>query len=69
MCLSTVYKNEMVETAIVMKNVMQIQCKDGCVILTDLMDREVSISVSEGAGDKDGRLPSGRRAARHEFPH
>ena len=43
MCLSTVYKNEMVESAIVMKNVMQIQCKDGCVILTDLMDRQVSI--------------------------
>ena len=43
MCLSTVYKNEMAENAIVMKNVMQIQCKDGCVILTDLMDREVSI--------------------------
>ena len=46
MCLSTVYKNEMTDSAIVMKNVMRIDCKDGCVILTDLMDRTVSI---EGA--------------------
>ena len=43
MCLSTVYKNEMTESAVVMKNVMRIDCKDGCVILTDLMDRTVSI--------------------------
>ena len=43
MCLSTVYKNKMVPEAIVMKNVMCIECKDGCVILTDLMDRQVAI--------------------------
>ena len=43
MCLSTVYKNEMTPAAIVMRNVMRIDCKDGCVILTDLMDRTVSI--------------------------
>ena len=43
MCLSTVYKNEMAEQAVVMRNVMRIDCKDGCVILTDLMDRTVSI--------------------------
>ena len=43
MCLSTVYKNEMTETAVVMRNVMRIDCKDGCVILTDLMDRSVVI--------------------------
>ena len=44
MCLSTVYKNTMEETSIVMKNVMRIDCKDGQVILTDLMDRTVTIS-------------------------
>ena len=55
MCLSTVYKNEMVETAIVMKNVMRIDCNDGCVILTDLMDRTVSIEgVLESANLVDG---------------
>ena len=43
MCLSTVYKNEMTPSAIVMRNVMRIDCKDGCVILTDLMERTVSI--------------------------
>jgi len=29
--------------AIVMKNVMRIDCRDGKVILTDLMDRTVEI--------------------------
>ena len=43
MFLSTVYKNKMEEAAIVMKNVMRIDCKDGQVILTDLMDRTVAI--------------------------
>ena len=43
MCLSTVYKNTMSPETIVMKNVMRIDCKDGCVILTDLMERTVSI--------------------------
>ena len=43
MCLSTVYKNTMAPEAIVMKNVMSIECKDGLVILTDLMERTVSI--------------------------
>lgn len=44
MCLSTVYKNTMEQSAIVMKNVMRIDCKDGQVILTDLMDRTVTIT-------------------------
>ena len=43
MCLSTVYKNTMEPASIAMKNVMRIECKDGCVILTDLMERSVSI--------------------------
>ncbi len=43
MCLSTVYKNEKTPANIVMKNVMALECKDGCVILTDLMDRTVAI--------------------------
>ena len=43
MCLSTVYKNTMEEASIAMKNVMRIACKDGCVVLTDLMDRTVTI--------------------------
>ena len=43
MCLSTVYKNTMAPETILMKNVMRIDCKDGCVILPDLMERTVSI--------------------------
>lgn len=43
MCLSTVYKNKMEPEAIVMKNVMMIECKDGTVVLTDLMERTVAI--------------------------
>ena len=43
MCLSTVYKNKMAPETIVMKNVMAIECRDGCVILTDLMERQLVI--------------------------
>ena len=43
MCLSTVYKNTLEESSIVMKNVMRIDCKEGLVILTDLMDRTLEI--------------------------
>ena len=43
MCLSTVYKNSMSDANITMKNVMRIECRDGAVILTDLMDRTVTI--------------------------
>ena len=43
MCLSTVYKNEKLEENVAMRNVMRLECKDGCVILTDLMDRTVAI--------------------------
>ena len=43
MCLSTVYKNTMSPETVVMRNVMRLECKDGCVILTDLMERSVAI--------------------------
>ena len=43
MCLSTVYKNTLTPEDIMKKNVMRIECKDGCVILTDLMERQVAI--------------------------
>ena len=44
MCLSTVYRNEKTEATVVMKNVMKIECRDGQVILTDLMDKTVAIA-------------------------
>ena len=43
MCLSTVYRNKMDPASIVMKNVMSIECQDGMVILTDLMERTCAI--------------------------
>ena len=43
MCLSTVYKNTKTPEAIVMRNVMSLECRDGMVILTDLMERTVAI--------------------------
>ena len=43
MCLSTVYKNTMTPESVLMKNVMSIECRDGVVILTDLMERQVAI--------------------------
>ena len=43
MCLSTVYKNPMTPETVVLKNVMKIEFKDGCVICTDLMERQVAI--------------------------
>ena len=43
MCLSTVYKNEMKPESVLMKNVMRIECKDGCVILTDLMEHTLAV--------------------------
>ena len=43
MCLSTVYKNKLAPEMVVMKNVMRIECKDGMVILTDLMERQMAV--------------------------
>ena len=43
MCLSTVYKNTLTPETVVMRNVMRIECKEGTVVLTDLMDRTVAI--------------------------
>ena len=55
MCLSTVYKNTMADANIAMKNVMRIECRDGNVILTDLMERQVIIrGTLESANLVDG---------------
>ncbi len=43
MCLSTVYKNTKTEENVVLRNVMKLECQDGTVVLTDLMDRTVAI--------------------------
>lgn len=43
MCLSTVYKNSMAPESVLMRNVMSIECRDGVVVLTDLMERQMAI--------------------------
>ena len=43
MCLSTVYKNTLTPETVMMRTVMRIECMDGCVILTDLMERTMAI--------------------------
>ena len=43
MCLSIVYKNEINENNILMKNVLSIESKDNTLIFTDLMERHLSL--------------------------
>ena len=43
MCLSTVYRNEKTPEALIMNNVMTIECQEDMVILTDLMERTVAV--------------------------
>ena len=64
MCLSTVYKNTMSPETIAMKNVMSIECRDGLVILTDLMERQVAI---EGTLEK-ANLVDGYVIVREQIP-
>ena len=55
MCLSTVYRNTLTPETMIMKNVMTIECKDGLVILTDLMERTCAVEgVLEKANLVDG---------------
>ncbi|MBO5128800.1 MAG: CooT family nickel-binding protein [Oscillospiraceae bacterium] len=64
MCLSTVYKNTMAPETIAMKNVMSIECRDGLVILTDLMERQMAI---EGELEK-ANLVDGYVIVRERIP-
>ena len=64
MCLSTVYKNKKVPGDILMNNVMRIECKDGLVVLTDLMERQVAI---EGTL-QEANLVDGYVIVREEIP-
>ena len=43
MCLSTIYRGSLEDQNILMKNVMKIECQDGMVILTDLMERQMAL--------------------------
>ena len=43
MCLATAYKTQAADENLLMRNVQRIECHDGQVFLTDLMDRQVII--------------------------
>ena len=43
MCLATAYKVQAADENLLMRNVQRIECHDGQVFLTDLMDRQVVI--------------------------
>lgn len=64
MCLSTVYRNTMTPETIAMRNVKSIECRDGFVILTDLMERQMAI---EGQLDR-ADLVDGYVIVRESFP-
>ncbi len=43
MCLSTVYKGAIAPENLLLSNVQKMEKKDGTIVLTDLMEREVAI--------------------------
>lgn len=45
MCLSTIYRGSVQQDNLVMKNVKMIEYRDGRLVLTDLMDREMSLEA------------------------
>ena len=55
MCLSTIYRGSVEQNNLVMKNVRMIECRDGTIVLTDLMERQLAIG---------GELPGGADAGR-----
>ena len=43
MCLSTIYRDSVQQDNMLMKNVRMIEYRDGMIVLTDLMERQVEI--------------------------
>ena len=43
MCLSTIYRDSVEQDNLLMKNVRMIEYKDGTIVLTDLMERQIVI--------------------------
>ena len=43
MCLSSVYRSEIADNNLLLGNVQRIECHNGTVTLTDILERTVSI--------------------------
>lgn len=51
MCLSTIYRGSVEQNNLLMKNVRMIECRGGEIVLTDLMERQVSIEGELASAD------------------
>lgn len=51
MCLSTIYRGSVEQDNLVMKNVRMIEYRDGTIVLTDLMERQVAIEGELASAD------------------
>lgn len=54
MCLSTIYRGSVQQDNMLMKNVKTIECRNGRIVLTDLMDRQVSVEGELAMADLVG---------------
>ena len=54
MCLSTIYRGSVQQDNLVMKNVKTIEYRSGRLVLTDLMDRQVSVEGELAMADLVG---------------
>ena len=43
MCLSNVYRGSIGDNNLLLNNVRRLECKDGVVTLTDIMERQMTI--------------------------
>ena len=43
MCLSNVYENSVEQKNLILSNVQRIDCQDGQIILTDIMERQAVV--------------------------
>ena len=54
MCLSTIYRDSVKQDNLVMKNVRMIEYRNGTIVLTDLMERQVAIEGELAMADLVG---------------
>ena len=54
MCLSTVYRKTISPENIIMKNVRAIECRGREITLTDLMDRQITVTGELALADLTG---------------
>lgn len=43
MCLSTVYRGAVGEDNLLLANVQRIECHDGAIVLTDILERQMTV--------------------------